>query len=185
VRAPAPRDARIVVILSFLLVLAFGVCGLIAPDGTTSASVGRVNFVLDSVGRRHLTLCTGFIVLAAALALGPYGKVRVGPDDSCPEVSTASWLAMLFAGGMGAGLVVWGVAGPVAHFAHPPGSADGHTAESARLSMVMTNLHPGLHAWSIFDACGLVLAYFIFHRGMPGMISTPMRATLPAFSFRL
>jgi glycine betaine transporter len=177
---PATRNARIVLILSFLLVLAFGVWGLIAPEGMTSASVGMVNFVLDSVGWLYLTLCTGFIVLAAVLALGPYGKVRLGPDDSRPEFSTASWLAMLFAGGMGAGLVFWGVAEPVTHFAHPPGSVDGHTAAAARLSMVITNLHWGLHAWSIYAVCALVLAYFIFRRGMPGMISTPIRATLPA-----
>jgi glycine betaine transporter len=87
---------------------------------------------------------------------------------------------MLFAGGMGSGLVFWGVAEPVTHFAHPPGGIAGATPESARLSMVLTNLHWGVHAWSIYAVCALVLAYFIFRRGMPGMISTPIRATLPA-----
>jgi glycine betaine transporter len=88
---------------------------------------------------------------------------------------------MLFAGGMGAGLVFRGVAEPVTYFSRPPGDVEGHTAASARLSMVITNLHWGLHAWSIYAVCALVLAYFIFRRGMPGMISTPIRATLPAF----
>lgn len=174
-----PRNARLVVILSFVLVLAFGTWGLIAPDSMTSTSVGMVNFTLDNIGWLYLTLCTGFIVLAAALALGPYGRVRLGPDDSRPEFSTASWLSMLFAGGMGAGLVFWGVAEPVTHFSHPPGNVAGHTAESARLAMVITNLHWGLHAWSIYAICALVLAYFIFRRGLPGTISTPIRATLP------
>lgn len=139
--ATQPRNPRIVVILSFLLVLAFGIWGLVAPDSMSSASVGMVNFVLDSVGWLYLTLCTGFVLLAAALALGPYGRIRLGPDDSRPEFSTTSWLAMLFAGGMGAGLVFWGVAEPVMHFAHPPGDIEGRTAASARLSMVVTNLH--------------------------------------------
>jgi len=178
--AAPPRNARIVAIVSFLLVLAFGVWGLLAPDTMTSASVGLLNYVLDSVGWLYLALCTGFVILAAALALSPYGRLRLGPDDSRPEFSTPSWLAMLFAGGMGSGLVFWGVAEPITHFAHPPGDVARASAESARLSMVITNLHWGLHAWSIYAVCALVLAYFIFRRGMPGMISTPIRATLPA-----
>ncbi|WP_295883575.1 BCCT family transporter [uncultured Thiohalocapsa sp.] len=177
--AAKPRNPRTVVVISFILVLAFGVWGLVSPDSMTSVSVGLMNFVLESVGWFYLALCSGFIVLAAALALSPYGKIRLGPDDARPDFTTSSWIAMLFAGGMGAGLVFWGVAEPVTHFAHPPGDAQGQTAASARLAMVLTNLHWGLHAWSIYGVCALVLAYFIFRRGMPGMISTPMRATLP------
>ena len=175
-----PRSARAVLLSSFLLVLGFGIWGLAAPDNMTSVAVGIVNFVLESVGWLYLALCTGFLVLGAWLAFGPYGHIRLGPDDSEPEFSTPSWLAMLFAGGMGAGLVFWGVAEPVSHFANPPGDVTGSTAESARLAMVLTNLHWGLHAWSIYAVCALVLAYFIFRRGLPGLISAPIRATLPA-----
>jgi len=176
----SPRGSRHVVITSFLLVLGFGIWGLLQPNVMTEAAVGMVDFVLRSTGWMYLALCSGFLVLSAWLALGPYGSVRLGPDDSRPEFSTVSWLAMLFAGGMGAGLVFWGVAEPVSHFAHPPGDVPGSTPSAARLSMVLTNLHWGLHAWSIYAVCALVLAYFIFRRGMPGLISTPIRATLSA-----
>jgi glycine betaine transporter len=175
-----PRHERTVMVSSFVLVLAFGIWGLAAPEQMTAVAVGIVNFVLESVGWLYLALCTGFLILGAWLAFGPYGNIRLGPDDSEPEFSTPSWLAMLFAGGMGAGLVFWGVAEPVSHFAHPPGGVAGSTAASARLSMVLTSLHWGLHAWSIYAVCALVLAYFIFRRGLPGLISTPIRATLPA-----
>jgi glycine betaine transporter len=175
-----PRGSRHVVIMSFLLVLGFGIWGLLEPDAMTGAAMGMVDFVLRSIGWMYLALCSSFLVLSAWLAFGPYGSVRLGPDDARPEFSTASWLAMLFAGGMGAGLVFWGVAEPVSHFAHPPGDVLGATPSAARLSMVLTNLHWGLHAWSIYAVCALVLAYFIFRRSMPGLISTPIRATLPA-----
>lgn len=167
-------------LISFALVLGFGIWGLVSPEQMTAAAVGAVNFVLGSVGWLYLALCSSFLLLAGWLAFGRYGRVRLGPDDSEPEFSTASWLAMLFAGGMGAGLVFWGVAEPVSHFAHPPGGTAASTPASARLAMVLTNLHWGLHAWSIYAVCSLVLAYFIFRRGMPGLVSTPIRAALPA-----
>jgi len=174
----SPRHAYIVPVVSFVLVLSFGIWGLLAPELMTSASVGMVDFMLSSVGWLYLALCSGFLILSGWLALGRYRHLRLGPDDSRPEFSTASWLAMLFAGGMGSGLVFWGVAEPISHFAHPPGDVPGSTPAAARLSMMLTNLHWGLHAWSIYAVCALVLAYFMFRRGLPGLISTPIRATL-------
>ena len=174
----APRNQYVVPAASFLLVLGFGIWGILDPAAMTGAAIRTVDFVLASTGWMYLALCTAFLLLSAWLALGPYGHIRLGPDDSQPEFSTVSWLAMLFAGGMGAGLVFWGVAEPLTHFAHPPGAAAPSTAESARLAMVLANLHWGLHAWAIYGTCALVLAYFIFRKGMPGLVSTPIRATM-------
>ena len=163
----SPRNARAVLVVSFMLVLGFGLWGLIAPKMMIATSVGTVDFVLTSVGWLYLALCSGFLVLAGWLAFGRYGSVRLGPDDAQPEFSTVSWLAMLFAGGMGAGLVFWGVAEPISHFANPPGDVTKSTAESARLSMMLTNLHWGLHAWSIYAIVAMILAYFSYRHGLP------------------
>ncbi|MEJ2534932.1 MAG: BCCT family transporter, partial [Gammaproteobacteria bacterium] len=119
--ARAPRNHLIVPTISFLLVLGFGIWGIIDPLAMTGAAINMVDFVLASTGWMYLALCTAFLFLSAWLALGKYGSIRLGPDDSEPEFSTVSWLAMLFAGGMGAGLVFWGVAEPLTHFSHPPG----------------------------------------------------------------
>jgi glycine betaine transporter len=173
------RDKRVVKYLSFASVGIFGIWGLLAPDGMTGAAAAAVDFVLSSVGWMYLVLTSLFLVLAAWLAFGPYGKLRLGPDDSRPEFSTPSWIAMLFAGGMGSGLIFWGVAEPVTHFAHPPGMTEAASAESARLAMVLSNLHWGMHAWAIYAVCALVVAYFMFRRQMPGLVSTPIRATFP------
>jgi len=179
----ATRSRTIVRNLSFAAVGIFAVWGILSPSAMTSAASGAVGFMLDAVGWLYLLLCSSFLALAAFLALGPYGSVRLGPDDSQPEFSTLSWLSMLFAGGMGAGLVFWGVAEPVSHFAQPPGAATPSSPEAARLAMVLTALHWGLHPWAIYASCALVVAYFVFRRGMPGLISTPIRATLPRTAF--
>jgi glycine betaine transporter len=168
---------------SFIAVGIFAVWGLVSPSAMTAAATGAVGFMLDSVGWLYLLLCSSFLVLAAFLALGPYGSLRLGPDDSRPDFSTLSWLSMLFAGGMGAGLVFWGVAEPVSHFAQPPGNTTASSPEAARLSMVLTALHWGLHPWAIYASCALVVAYFVFRRRMPGLISAPLRATLPRSAF--
>jgi glycine betaine transporter len=88
----------VVLIIVFVLILGFEVWGLLFPEGMTQTSVGVVDFVLDSVGWLYLAMCSGFLVLGAWLALGPDGRINLGPDDSQPEFSTPSWLAMLFAG---------------------------------------------------------------------------------------
>ncbi|NBB84250.1 MAG: BCCT family transporter, partial [Alphaproteobacteria bacterium] len=162
-----------------VFMLALAVCvpmalwGVLAPDGMAGAVLGVTSWFMTGASWWWLALCSGFVILAAALALGPWGRIRLGRDDERPEFSTASWIAMLFAGGMGAGLLFWGVAEPVSHFAAPPG-APGGTPDAARGAMVLTNLHWGFHAWSIYGVCALVIAYFSFRRGGKPLISTPL-----------
>lgn len=175
----AERGRHVVRNLSMLAIGVFGVWGLVAPEAMTGAASGVMGRVLGSVGWMYLALCTGFLVLGAYLTLGRHGSVRLGADDARPEFSTPSWLTMLFAAGMGSGLVFWGVAEPVSHFAHPPADTLPSSAASARLAMVLANLHWGLHIWAIYAVCGLVIGYFSFRRGLPALISTPIRATLP------
>jgi len=165
--------------LSVGLCLPVAVWGSLEPAALAEVVVRATRFVIEGASWWWLLLCTGFVVLAAVLALGPHGRVRLGADDERPEFSTPSWIAMLFAGGMGSGLLFWGVAEPVSHFSAPPGAAGG-TPEAARTAMKITLLHWGLHAWSIYGVCALVIAYFTFRLGRPSMISTPVRALFPA-----
>ena len=168
------RPPEAVFLLSVLICGAIGLWGMLAPDALAGAANALTGFALTTLDWFFLMLCTSFLVLGGALALGPYGKIKLGADDDEPEFSTVSWIAMLFAGGMGAGLLFWGPAEPIYHFTDPPGLTGG-TPEAARLAMVLTNLHWGLHAWSIYAVCALVIAYFIFRRNAPGLISTPIR----------
>jgi len=164
-----------VVIISLLLCLPIGAWGVIAPEQMAASVLGVTSYFMVGASWWWLLLCTSFVILAAFLAFGPYGSIRLGRDDEEPEFSFSSWIAMLFAGGMGAGLLFWGVAEPVTHFDNPPVGTGG-TAEAARQALVITNLHWGLHAWSIYGVCALVIAYFTFRLEKPPLISTPLRS---------
>ncbi len=107
-----------------------------------------------------------FLVFAIYLAASRMGSIRLGPDDSRPDYSAVSWFAMLFSAGMGIGLLFFGVAEPITHYATPP-TGEGGTPAAAREAMVTTFFHWGIHAWAIYIVMGLSLAYFSFRRGLP------------------
>ena len=164
-----------VFLVSMGISVAIGAWGLIDPESMTGTMLGFTNYMLTSGSWAWLFICTCFLILSTYMAFGPYGHIRLGKDDEEPEFSTASWIAMLFAGGMGSGLLLWGAAEPMYHYISPPGM-EGSTPEAARQALVITNLHWGLHAWAIYAVCALVIAYFTFRRNEPSMISTPIKA---------
>ena len=163
-----------VMIVSLVLCAAIAIWGVIAPDSMTGAAQGLVNYSLTALDWFFLALGSAFLLIMVVMAFSKYGKIKLGRDDEEPEFSTASWIAMLFAAGMGSGLLFWGVAEPIFHFVSPP-VGEAQTALTARNAMVLTNLHWGLHAWAIYGCCALVIAYFTFRLRLPSMVSTPIQ----------
>ena len=100
------------------------------------------------------------------LGLSRYGDIRLGPDHSTPDYPLASWLSMLFAAGMGIGLMFFGVAEPLMHYLSPPTAQTG-TVAAVQEAMKMTFFHWGLHAWAIYAIVALVLAYFSYRHNLP------------------
>ena len=164
---------NIVMVVSMVLCAAIGLWGVIDPDAMTAAAQALVNYSLTALDWFFLLLCTFFVAFMAVIGFSKYGKIKLGGDDEKPEFSTGSWVAMLFAAGMGSGLLFWGVAEPIYHFTSPPGM-EGGTPAAARQAFVITNFHWGFHAWSIYGCCALVIAYSTFRLGLPSMISTPI-----------
>ncbi|MEU0316585.1 BCCT family transporter [Nocardioides sp. NPDC006273] len=125
--------------------------------------------VIGNLGWWYIAIVTGFVFFALWMALSPrIGSIVLGKDDEEPEFHLSSWFAMLFAAGMGIGLVFWGVAEPLNHFTSPPpGTAPDTPAERARTAMDVTFLHWGLHAWAIYVVVGLAVAYAVHRRGLP------------------
>ncbi len=162
-----------VMIVSLVLCAAIAIWGVVSPDSMTGAAQWLVNYSLTALDWFFLLLCTFFFVFMAVMAFSKYGNIKLGGDDEEPEFSTGSWVAMLFAAGMGSGLLFWGVAEPIYHFMTPP-AMTGETPEAARQAFVITNFHWGLHAWSIYGCAALVIAYFTFRLNLPSMISTPI-----------
>ncbi len=121
------------------------------------------------------------LVFVLALLLSRFGDIRMGGPDARPAFSTLSWFAMLFSAGMGIGLLFYGVAEPMFHYAANPLAEPG-TTDAARKAMDITFLHWGLHPWGIYTLVALSLAFFSFNKGLPLSIRT---AFYPLFGERI
>jgi choline/glycine/proline betaine transport protein len=113
------------------------------------------------------------LIFCVYLAASRFSHIRLGGPDATPEFSTAGWLAMLFAAGMGIGLVFYSVAEPLQHFASFEPYMENHPAQAATLAMRMTFLHWGFHPWAVYSLVGLALAYFHFNRHHPLTFAAP------------
>jgi len=109
-------------------------------------------------------LVSFFVIFQLVLALSKVGNIRLGADNSEPQYGFFSWIAMLFAAGMGIGLMYYGVAEPMSHYVSPAMPDTDNPAKEAQLA---TFFHWGIHAWSIFGVMGLILAYFSFRYKLP------------------
>ncbi len=148
-------------IVGLLLALAVA-----APGESDRLFQAAQGWVIDTFGWFYIAAVAGFLLLILFLALGPTGALKLGPDDSEPDFPFVSWLAMLFAAGMGIGLMYFAVAEPVQHYAAPPDAVPG-TFAAAREGMVITFTHWGVHAWAVYALVGLSLAYFAHRKGLP------------------
>ncbi|MCW8334776.1 BCCT family transporter [Vibrio sp. SCSIO 43135] len=111
-----------------------------------------------------------FVIFCLALIVSPYGKIRLGGQDATADYSYVSWFAMLFAAGMGIGLMFWSVAEPVAYFTgwfETPLAVEPNTPEAAKLALGATMYHWGLHPWAIYGVVALSLAFFAYNKGLP------------------
>lgn len=124
-----------------------------------------------------------FVIVCVGLIFTPLGRVRIGGTEATPDYSYAGWLAMLFAAGMGIGLVFFGVSEPMSHFSSaiggvnvengvrtdwaPLGGEEGDASAASALGMAATIYHWALHPWSIYALLALGLAIFSFNKGLP------------------
>ncbi|MFC3079691.1 BCCT family transporter [Phenylobacterium terrae] len=139
---------------------------VVAPGASDRIFQAAQAWVIDSFGWFYVAVVAGFLVVVVALAFGSTGRLKLGPDESEPDFPYPSWLAMLFAAGMGIGLMYFAVAEPVQHYAAPP-EGEPRTFAAAREAMVITFIHWGVHAWAIYAVVGLSLAFFAHRKGLP------------------
>ena len=150
----------------------------LANLGAADAIFGAVK---DGIARRFgwffILSVQGILLLCIYLAASRFGHIRIGGAGARPEFSSLSWFAMLFAAGMGIGLMFWSVAEPVLHLQNPPGAV-AMTPEGAQRALDLTFLHWGLHVWGIYALVGLALAYFSYNRGLPMTIRSAFHPLL-------
>lgn len=151
---------------SVLLIALFVMIGVIVPGGAEQVFKTLQAWILERFGWFYIFSVAVYLIVVLLLVLGRYGNLKLGPDDSTPEFSYVSWVAMLFAAGMGIGLMFFAVGEPITHFAAPP-EAVPRTIAARREAMLLTFFHWGIHAWAIYAVVGLSLAYFGYRYNLP------------------
>ncbi len=157
-----------VFIVSAALVIALVAGTLLFPQQAATAFADLRAWTTETFDWFFFAAANFFILLCLGIALSPLGRIRLGGPDAVPHYGYSAWLAMLFAAGVGIGLMFFGVHEPVTHTLSPPMGIDPADADTARaIGMSAAIMHWGLHAWAIYAVAGLSLAFFCFNRGMP------------------
>ncbi|WP_136248780.1 BCCT family transporter [Halomonas borealis] len=169
--------------VSSLLILVFVILTLALQSEIEPVFNAIFSFLTGNLSWVFLLGGNIFVLVSLGIVLSPLGKVRIGGAHAKPDFSYAGWFAMLFAAGMGIGLMFYGVSEPLTHFGTalggtsmedgmrtdwaPLGAAAGDEAAAHRLGMAATIFHWGLHPWGAYAVVGLALAIFSFNKGLP------------------
>ncbi|WP_108659467.1 BCCT family transporter [Acuticoccus kandeliae] len=172
-----------VFMVSGLLIVAFVLLTLIFRDAAGPFFEGLRGALTSNFDWFFLIAGNIFVVLCLVLIVTPLGSVRLGGKDATPDYNYIGWFSMLFAAGMGIGLMFFGVSEPISHFTSsfdgvsvaegvrtdwaPLGAAVGDAEAARRLGMAATIFHWGLHPWAIYAIVALALALFTFNKGLP------------------
>ena len=148
------------------LIVLFSFLGGVFSSESAVVFARLQNWLVVNVGWYYILVVAIFFAFIVYLALSRFANIKLGPDDSKPDYSYQSWIAMLFSAGVGIGLLFFGVAEPVTHFAQPP-SGEALTVGAAKNAMLFTYFHWGFQAWATYIIVGLSLAYFAFRQGLP------------------
>ena len=166
-QSPSP-----LLIIALAISAGIALWGLIDPDGLGRLASAAVETQFNSRGWFIMLEASGLLFVALFLAFSRFGNIRLGPDDAVPEFSTPAWIAMLFAAGMGVGLLFYGAAEPLTHFEElRKYTSEPHAASRA---LFVTYLNWGFHAWAIYGVVGLIIAFFAFRRGGTLLLSAPL-----------
>lgn len=159
----------------------------IAPDSLAEAGSVSLGWVTTNFGWLFGALAIGIAIFMLAIGYGRTGGIRLGADDEKPEFSTGSWISMLFAAGLGIGLLFYGPLEPLTYFQTPAPSqsVEGGTTEAILPAMAQTILHWGPIAWAFYALVGGAIAYSAYRRGRAPLISALFEPVFPGSSHRV
>jgi glycine betaine transporter len=174
------RDRSLLMVALTLTTVVAG-WGIVDSAGLGAMAAEQTRVAFRSRGWFVMLTASTLLLSCLALILSPAGAVRLGRDDERPEFSTLSWLTMMFAAGMGVGLLFYGAAEPTAHVFFIADRQD--WPQAATSAVFITVFHWGLHAWAIYGLTGLIVAYFAFRRGTPQLMSAPVTDVFGGFGW--
>ena len=163
----APIDWSIVGIAG-VLVAAIVAWGLAAPEHFGAFASTALDFVVYNFGWAYVLFGTIFVVFVLVVAFSRFGTLHLGAVDEEPEFSTLSWISMMFAAGMGIGLMFYGVSEPLGNYRN---GMPGHEAVEVGASMAHAMFHWTLHPWAVYAIVGLAIAYSTFRVGRKQLLS--------------
>jgi len=172
-----------VFLISGLSIIVFVLATLMFQKDATEFFGWLRPFLTSNFDWFFLSAANIFVLFCIFLMVSPLGKIRLGGADAIPDYSYMGWIAMLFAAGMGIGLMFFGVSEPISHFTSsmggtagdagartdwaPLGAAKGSIEGARDLAMAATIFHWALHPWAIYAVLALSLAFFTYNRGLP------------------
>ena len=162
-----------VIIPALVFVVGVVLWGLLASDNFANFAASAITFVVQDFGWAFVLFGTGIVAFIIWIAASKFGRIRLGRDSDVPEFSTVSWIAMMFAAGMGIGLMFYGTTEPLTFYREGVPNHDPHDVGA---SFATTLFHWTLHPWSIYAVVGLAIAYSTFRMGRKQLLS---RAFIP------
>lgn len=155
-----------VLVSSSVVIIAFSIWAILMPDDTRTTMRRAVDWIATNLGWYYvltMTLVIGFVLW---VAFSKEGDVRLGPDHSRPQYKLATWVAMLFAAGVGIDMLFFSVTGPIVQYLYPP-SGEGGSAAAMQDAVVWTMFHYGIAGWSVYALLGMAMGYFAYRWNMP------------------
>ena len=164
-------DARVdwaVTIPSLLIAFAVVLWGILAPSSFASVADSALGGLLHGFGWAFVLFGTVFVAFVIIIAVSKFGEIKLGRPDEEPEFSTSSWIAMMFAAGMGIGLMFYGASEPLTFYRDGVPGREPHEVGTA---MAQSMFHWTLHPWAIYAIVGLAIAYSTYRIGRPQLLS--------------
>jgi len=159
--------------ISLFLISTFIGVTLVNLETASNLFNSTQSFIANNFGWLIILSANSFLIFCIWIAISKFGEIRLGGADAKPEFNFINWIAMLFSAGLGIGLLFYSVAEPVSHLSSSALFEEGVSFnERATLSMNLTFLHWGFHAWAIYGVVGLCFAYFAFNLGRPFRVSS-------------
>lgn len=170
-----------VLVISSAVILAFSLWAIFMPADARTTMKVVVDWIASNLGWYYvltMALVIGFVLW---VALSKSGDIRLGPDDSRPQYKLPTWVAMLFAAGVGIDLLFFSVTGPVVQYLTPP-SGEGASPEALQDAVIWTMFHYGIAGWAVYALLGMAMGYFAYRWNMPLSIRA---ALFPLFGKRM
>ncbi|MFD9669301.1 choline BCCT transporter BetT [Rhodococcus sp. NPDC059968] len=161
-----PRVNWRVFIISAVIVLTFSIWAMVVPTHAAETMHSVVTSIATNLGWFYVLTVTLVMLFVLWVAFSKEGSVRLGPDHSRPQYNWFTWVAMLFAAGVGIDMLFYSVTGPITQYISPP-SVTPESAEAAQDAVVWTMFHYGVAGWSIYALLGMAMGYFAYRWGMP------------------